>query len=298
MKSKDTNNVLAQTGGSQGFSLYELLVVLTVLAVVAVLLGISVSVWGKWKKRSGMNTCNSNLAEIGKAISLYTQDNGERLPYAGVNYGESKKWSWDDFLNNYLSENWGPSQLDASTAKDSVKLLLCPSDTPKHIISRLTKEGAQKRTYAMPAFAKTKANWPPHSQTSAGIGIQLDLQEMAENSKQVVSPDFITVSVLKKSPNTNSFTAAMIGKPAATIALTERVHPRNVIGNIEESTIPNATEHIHYQVPIKPADYHGNRFNYLMIDGHVETLEPLQTLVSTNSPPAIQSGMWTVNPND
>ncbi|MGV3756363.1 MAG: H-X9-DG-CTERM domain-containing protein [Verrucomicrobiota bacterium] len=298
MRTKGINSILTKKSCVRGFSLYELLVVVSLLVVLAALLGISASVWRKLRKSSSLNTCVSNLGEIGKALQVYSQDNGGHLPYAGVNYGEAKKWSWDDFLNKQLSENWAPSQLDTPTAKDSLKLLLCPSDNPKHIISRLSKDGANKRTYAMPAFAKTKSNWPPRAESSTGIGIHLEMQTSPELARQTGPPDFITASTLTKSQVKAAFSMAMVSKPLATIAITERVHPRNVIGNIEESTIPNATEHIHYQVPVKPADYHANRFNYLMLDGHVETLEPLQTLGSTNSPPAIQSGMWTINPND
>jgi hypothetical protein len=39
--------------------------------------------------------------------------------------------------------------------------------------------------------------------------------------------------------------------------------------------------------------------NYLMVDGHVEQLDPAATLGSTNRTNlGIQSGMWTLAPND
>lgn len=70
------------------FTLIELLVVVAIIAILAALLLPALS---KSKERARRVQCKSNLHEIGVAVHIYADDNGDRLP--AVN-GESN-WPWD-----------------------------------------------------------------------------------------------------------------------------------------------------------------------------------------------------------
>jgi len=100
------------------FTLIELLVVLAVIGLLAAMLLPAVS----RAKESGRGTaCLSNLRQIGFAIQLYTQENGNRLPYMR------------DLLlgtNNAVDHPAvfpGPEKV-LSNQLGNIKVLKCPSD--------------------------------------------------------------------------------------------------------------------------------------------------------------------------
>jgi prepilin-type N-terminal cleavage/methylation domain-containing protein len=61
----------------QGFTLIELLVVVAIIAIMA---GILLPVFAEAKKSAQCTCCQSNLKQLGLAISLYTRDNNGRYP--------------------------------------------------------------------------------------------------------------------------------------------------------------------------------------------------------------------------
>lgn len=72
----------------QGFSLVELLVVIAVIAILAAIL---VSVTGKSKFVSQQVACLNNMRQIGMAFQLFASDNDQKLP-SRVNTGQGDKW--------------------------------------------------------------------------------------------------------------------------------------------------------------------------------------------------------------
>jgi prepilin-type N-terminal cleavage/methylation domain-containing protein/prepilin-type processing-associated H-X9-DG protein len=94
------------------FTLIELLVVIALIASLAALL---FPLFGRAKEAGRATVCLSNLHQIGVALQLYVQDNGNRLPYM-----RDKSLSTtnslpgvDMVLSNYLG---------------NVHVLQCPSD--------------------------------------------------------------------------------------------------------------------------------------------------------------------------
>jgi prepilin-type N-terminal cleavage/methylation domain-containing protein len=79
-----------------GFTLIELLVVIAIIAILAAML---LPALGRAKQRSQIASCSSNLRQIGLAISMYTSDNKERLPY-----NANSRWPWD--LNKDVHEEF------------------------------------------------------------------------------------------------------------------------------------------------------------------------------------------------
>ncbi|MDD3926556.1 MAG: DUF1559 domain-containing protein [bacterium] len=86
---------------SQGFTLIELLVVIAIIALLAAIL---FPVFGKARENARKTTCMSNLKQIGVALWMYAQDEGEGAVFppaynsAGV-AGQGRYWA--DMLAPY-----------------------------------------------------------------------------------------------------------------------------------------------------------------------------------------------------
>ena len=72
---------LKDSHGSAGFSLIEILVVISILAVIA---GIVFPIFTEVKRKAQETTCLSNLKQLGTAMRLYANDWDGRLPAARI----------------------------------------------------------------------------------------------------------------------------------------------------------------------------------------------------------------------
>src|SRR5205823_6528353 len=79
----------------------------------------------------------------------------------------------------------------------------------------------------------------------------------------------------------------MIQFPEQTLILTEQASSNNLMWGYQCAVIHNVREHLDERaIPIDK--YHGGKFNYLMVDGHVEALSPAQSA----------GNIWTIRPDD
>jgi prepilin-type N-terminal cleavage/methylation domain-containing protein/prepilin-type processing-associated H-X9-DG protein len=114
-------------GGTRrkGFSLIELLIVITVIAVLAAIL---FPTFAAAKRRSRAAACESNLRQIYAAFELYLQDWDECYPNTGDPYlWMGRKWRW--VLQDHL--NFSAHQSPGDPLKSSGNRpgpLLCPDD--------------------------------------------------------------------------------------------------------------------------------------------------------------------------
>ncbi|MHB9131878.1 MAG: type II secretion system protein [Armatimonadota bacterium] len=76
----------------RGFTLIELLVVIAIIAILAAIL---FPVFAKAREKARQTSCLNNQRQIGVAISMYIQDNGEMI------FPDPKSSSWATYLKQY-----------------------------------------------------------------------------------------------------------------------------------------------------------------------------------------------------
>lgn len=132
-----------QVGEKRAFTLVELLVV---ISIIALLLSILMPSLQKARKQAQSVVCMSKLKQLGLATSTYTTDNSNVLPPAEWNAGNL--FYWDSFLNKYLGSTTSWTQIKQT------KYFSCPSASSQSKIGNISIG----RTYGMNTYLHSL--WP------------------------------------------------------------------------------------------------------------------------------------------
>ena len=259
------------------FSLVDLIVVIGMVVIF--------SFWF-WFSHSGERgrivRCARNLEVLGQTMQSYANDHNDCLPAAGINLGNTKV-SWDMDLTPYLN----PTQTKPASVYAKRQLLVaashlfvCPSDSVQH--------DGNPRSYAMAACVMAGLKWPISPECKTGVGLWWDkytvLSMLDSDTAQ---------NVMKRPELLPEIKRSNLLAPADTLLLTELFTPDNLLGSLSRTRVWNVNDQ---ETVFKgySSRIHFEKFNYLMVDGHVELLTGLQTGGVGND----LAGIWTIKAGD
>ncbi len=101
----------------KAFTLIELLVVIAIIAILAAIL---FPVFAQAKEAAKKTVCVTNYAQMGKAMEMYVNDNGDYYPHS--NLGSINGRGWGFGRPDYI---WGETIAEYHT---NYRMLRCPSD--------------------------------------------------------------------------------------------------------------------------------------------------------------------------
>jgi len=264
---------------------------LVITIAVVVVLGILATVFTVRGKSGGAaSVCVSNLKQLGMGMAMYTGANDQKLPYAFIHHDNAKQFVWDGLMGSYLRAAIRGDD-KSKPAPELGNLLLCPEDKVPPL-EFAVKYGFPRRTYAMPWHSMDNMNWPVASTNTTGVGLW-----WASYGQGNTSIKQLTNYLAGGLP---AIRLTMIPDPMETMLLTEQAKSNNIARNSSGGRIKYTADHLETEV-IDPASYQEGRINYLMIDGHVETLSPEATVGPRGRTGAgwnTHFGIWSIRAGD
>lgn len=269
------------------FARRDLLAAVLALSVLVLL----VVAWsGRARQVTAEGVCLDNLKNLGTGMAIYVAENDSKLPIAAVHYSDREFIVWDKLIATQIRTELArrnPEERKPTTAEVG-KMFSCPADTvPRAAWSYFNR----KRSYSMTDHNMEPANWPPAAANETGVGLWWNWRDSGVHALANFE------NAPKPMPGVR---LDMIQEPKATILVTEMLSGRNiVIGNGAGATVRSTTEQLNPKT-LPPEQHHKGRFNYLMVDGHVEFLKPEKTVGTgkAGNDPRSHKGMWTIKAKD
>ena len=258
---------------SRGFTLIELLVVIAIIAILAAIL---FPVFQKVRENARRTSCTSNEKQLGLAIVQYAQDNEERYPLGGFDTAPP-------ITADYVFSGW---QLLIQPYIASVGVFKCPSNPNNQLayhnkdgngyanISTVSNNYVCNSSFGTPGPPLFADDTTPANQTSGA--------SLAAVNSPATTIEVCEFNPHRSGPTRNGKACAMGDQDPSCGNRSYQIHMNQ--------TYAQDFEHTGDMLYTG----HTSRGNFLFADGHVKTLQPLQTLGKADGGTG-DVNMWTTD---
>ncbi len=256
-----------------GFTRTDLTFTLGTVLLIGVLIWVGINVAGE---KSRIFSCAHHLKTLELAFTLYAHDHNDTFPPAVIIDGTNST-TWDREVSGYLDPKLnGANSPETEKALEAkiVTVFKCPSD-------REPRGGADPRSYSMPIYDINRFGWPPSERSMGGLGLYLDSKIIAKARETDPPKSLNCLPAIKTS---------IVVAPVDTALLVERISILNALWGAKFACISSPQEQFEAKT-FAAKDFHGGKMNYLMADGHVELMPPLQSS-------GFIGGVWTIRAGD
>ncbi len=229
----------------RAFTRLDLVATMAVLLLLLAIFGMTF-----FGERGRTLKCQSNLKALGHAMQDFASEHSDALPPAII---DTKRIIWDSQIAPYLPFKLVKGGIDP--------VFKCPSDALPH---------ARTRSYAMSGHNMLNENWPPGADNATGVGLVWNQENISRLLGEATAKAAMTntdmLAMMKRS---------FIHSPSDTMVLSELINSGNNLKEGRWAVIESPGQQLE-QLLQNGTRVHRGRCNYLMLDGHVELLSPLQ----------------------
>ncbi len=249
------------------FSLFTLIELLVVIAIIAILAAMLLPALGKARERGRSISCTANLKQIGLGVASYVDGQKGFLP----GLLEKEDWTWDSAISPYL----GKEKNDAGGGNQALKVFMCPSDKAVRPLAPGSASFSDKRSYGYNNAKSALANG------ATRLGKEGRVVSLDPSSEGRIGAAKIT----------------QVRNASHLILIADRHQFNNYNSGQACSGVLSPYQQRGQDLGYEPA--HSGRWNYLLVDGHVEMLTPAATVgsginyLSANPAGDNAKGRWT-----
>jgi len=269
------------------FTLIELLVVIAIIAILASMLLPALSLAKGTAQRIA---CVSNMRQIGSWMMMYSLDNNGFFPIGSRNGGTWDKCdSWDDLLSAYDGRNV-PAAAGNGGFTGGFILKTDPWGQGAAAIYVCPSEGCERANVAWPNYALRT-----YSMNAGG-------RYWGYNDTGGVWTDHIRGIARILHPVSHQLGGVKLPAPSSTFLLCEQEDAQQLGDGWNNGSVDNPWWQINKNWAYVPR--HLKKWNYVFCDGHIETMNPWETIGKggvygdTGLGDRGANGYWTRDPND
>ena len=258
------------------FTLIELLVV---IAIIAILAGLLLPALKSARDHARQAACESNLRQLSTCLMQYTDDNREYYPFATDWDVAGGKITFDDLLGAYDGRNLSVNESMPQTG-----------GAMETLVHTLSPPNGAAKLWACPAAVQ--ANWLKTYHINSA------------NNNGTITPFAVNGGGgIVNNGNVFTHRTAEVDQPADTFSLVETTLDGNpsfpaLLGQqaLQRPCVRSPAGQVSPVAGYLYAPLHGDFYNYLFCDGHVQPLNPTNTFGTGSW--TTPKGYWTIKGGD